>query len=874
MGEVYRARDVRLERDVAIKVLPANLSSDACLKQRLEREAKAVSKLSHPHICTLHDIGHQDGVDFLVMEYLEGETLEQRLIKGPLPPGQTLRYASQIADALAKAHKLGITHRDLKPANVMLTKSGAKLMDFGLAKQSSVAPLANALTEMTVDQAKLTSQDTIVGTFQYMAPEQLEGKEADARTDIFACGELIHEMATGRPAFSGKSRASLIAAILTAEPPAITQLQPLTPLALERVVKKCLAKDPDERWQSASDLASELKWMEEGGSQTGVSGVAAVTHGVSWRRMAPWGLTALLLAALVSLGWRRYSARGSDSAAVARLTMTLPSKITFGPAAWPEFAIAPDGTNVVVVGTAEDGVTRLYLRKIDQWDATAIEDTEGATKPFFSPDGSWVAFNVGNRMKKVSIVGGPATDLAPSEWGGGSWGLNDQIVFTKSYNEGLWKVSAGGGTPTLVTSPDRSKGELAHWWPQILPDGDTVVFTSFSSPIERSRILSRSLNSGQQKTLIEDGVFGRYMAPGYLVFARGETVFAVPFDAKRAKVMGAPVPVLENVASYPQNGVSHFAVSDSGALAFLPSSFVFTKQKLVSIDRKGKVQVIRENLHTHGGIRLSPEGRRLALALRESGHAPDIWIQDLTRGTLSRLTHGPSSNFAPLWLPDGKRILYTSERPIFDLYIASADGSGGEEAFLTTSNDKYAQTISPNGKTLIFSPSVPGNDNDLWSGPLETIRDAKPFLATAFYECEASFSPDGRWIAYVSDESGKREVYVRDFPAGGTRFQVSTHGGDDPVWSRNGKEIFYLEGKKLMTVPVQTTPSFVPGTPATLFDRGFEASDLNTPSYDVSPDGQLFYLAQQESLTQPEASIKLVLHWPEELKHLVQPRRP
>jgi eukaryotic-like serine/threonine-protein kinase len=434
-------------------------------------------------------------------------------------------------------------------------------------------------------------------------------------------------------------------------------------------------------------------------------------------------------------------------------------------------------------------------------------------------------------------------------------------------------VSAAGGTPTLVTSPDRSRGELAHWWPQILPDGDTVVFTGFSSPIERSRILSRSLKSGEQKSLIEDGVFGRYLAPGYLVFARGETVFAVAFDAKKVEVVGTPVPVLEGVASYPQNGVSHFAVSDSGALAFLPSSSVFTEQKLVSVDRKGKVQVVRENLHAHGGIRLSPDGRHLALALRESGHAPDIWIQDLTRGTLSRLTHGPSSNFAPLWLPDGKRILYTSERPIFDLYSASADGSGAEQVFLATSNDKYAQAISPDGKTLIFSPSAPGTGQDLWSGTLEAIRDAKPFLATPFYECGASFSPDGRWIVYVSDESGKREVYVRDFPAGGTRFQVSTNGGDEPVWARNGKEIFYLAGKKLMTVPVQTTPNFVPGTPVALFEPGFEASGLNTPSYDVSPDGQLFYLIQQDSPTEQPASVKLVLHWPEELKRLLQQQK-
>jgi eukaryotic-like serine/threonine-protein kinase len=872
MGEVYRARDSRLDREVAIKVLPASLSSDPALKQRMEREAKAISKLSHPHICTLHDIGHQDGVDFLVMEYLEGETLEQRLIRGAVPPEQTLRYAAQIADALAKAHKLGITHRDLKPANVMLTKSGAKLMDFGLAKQSGTAPLAAALTEMTLEQAKLTSDGMIVGTFQYMAPEQLEGKEADARTDIFAFGELIHEMATGKPAFSGKSRASLIAAILTTEPLPITQLQPLTPVALERVVKKCLAKDPDERWQSASDLASELKWMTEGGSSAAVMTADRRSFRSSaTRRLAPWGVIAALAIAFAVLSWRQFLSPNPNSRPVAHLTVSLPLKVSLAAPAYPLFALSRDGTQLVFVG-AKDGVTQLYARRIDQWDAVPITGTEGASRPFLSPDGQWVAFTTGQTLKKIAVGGGPTIDLTEVDWGGGSWGTKDLIVYTRAYNGGLWKISASGGSPQMLTSPDRSKNELAHWWPQILPDGDTVIFTAFSTPIERSSIVVRSLKTGKQKTLIEGGTFGRYL-PGYLIFSRGETLIAVPFDERRLELAGAPVPVLEGIACYPQNGDSEFAVSENGTLAFLPTSFIAAEQKLVSIDRKGKIQTIRDNIHIHGGLRLSPDGQRLAVGLIEAGHPPDIWIQDLTRGSFSRLTRGPASNFNPVWTPDGKHLLYTSERPLFEIYRKSADGTGTEEAVLATANDKYPVSISPDGNTLLFSTSDPNTQGDLWLAPLQHPTDAKPFVASPFAEDQGTISPNGRWVAYQSDESGKSEIYVADFPGGGNRVQASTDGGSEPVWSRNGKELFYRSGKKFMSVPVKAGALFVPDPAHILFESDFVTqSEQGVAAYDVSLDGQRFYFVQEDSKKDRQARLNLVLNWSEELKRLAPAR--
>ncbi len=868
MGEVYHARDTRLDRAVAIKVLPASLSSDPSLRQRLEREARAISKLSHPNICTLHDIGHKDGIDFLVMEYVEGETLEQRLVRGPLAAEQTIRYAAQIADALSKAHKQGIVHRDLKPGNVMLTKSGAKMLDFGLAKQAGPAPMAAALNEITVEN-RLTSDGQIVGTFQYMAPEQLEGKETDARTDIFAFGELVYEMATGKAPFQGKSRASLIAAILTADPPPITQLQPMSPPALDRLVKKCLAKDPEDRWQSASDLASELQWLAQSGSQAGAVATSSPSLKPLFRKhWLVWSFALVLAVAVALLSWRTFTESGSP-APVIHLTADLSPQVSlaFGPVVWPLFVLSPDGSTLVFVGS-ENGTTRLYARRLDQWDAVPIRGTEGAERPFFSPDGQWLAFSAGGMVKKVPSAGGPPIDIVAAGWGAGSWNAEDEIVYTRAYNEGLWIVSASGGSPKMLTAPDRSKGELGHWWPQILPDNDTVLFTVFSTPIERSRLVAMSLKTGKQKTILEGGVFGRYLTSGHVVFARGETVLAAPFDLRRLEVTGGAVAVLEGVAFFPQNALSQFAVSGNGSLAFLPSSVAFSEQKLVAVDRSGKIQTIREKLHVHFALRLSPDGRHIAMGLRESGLAPDLWILDLTRGSLSPLTHGPASNFDPVWTPDGKRLLYVSERPVFEIFSKAADGSGDEEPLLSTPNDKYPNSVSPDGKTLLLTTTISHANGDLWTVPLQSPKQAKPFLATEFDESRGAFSPDGRWVAYQSSESARNEVCVRSFPTGGNRFQVSTDGGSEPVWAKNGKELFYRSGKKLMSVPVQLGADFVPGPPKVLFEGDFASGD-ETSAYDVSPDGQRFYFIQEDKKSGQQAKINIILNWSEEVKNLL-----
>jgi hypothetical protein len=572
MGEVYRAIDRRLDRTVAIKVLPANLSSDTSLRQRLDREAKAVSKLSHPHICTLHDIGNQDGVDFLVMEYLEGETLEQRLRNGPLPPEQTLRYGAQIADALAKAHKMGITHRDLKPANVMLTRSGAKLMDFGLARQADVAPLSAALTEITMEQANLTGAGMLVGTFQYMAPEQLEGKEADARTDIFALGELLYEMATAKPAFHAKSRASLIAAILTTEPTPITQLQPLTPPALERIVKKCLAKDPDDRWQSASDLAGELQWIATGGPQ---SAVAPIMPQVRFGRRSyfPWIVSLLALLIAAAAASRGFLMPASAPAPRARFVLDAPDKTSIVVAGQEGGAIAvsPDGQRVAFVA-ADGGKQQIYVRSLDQIGPSPVPGTEGGYFPFWSPDGGSLGFFADRQLKRVTLENGRVTVLCEVHLGrGGTWNKEGVIVFAPDTVKPLYQIPAAGGMLVEVTQLDRTL-HTSHRWPVFLPDSRHFLFLAGGhADISHSNdgVYLGSLDSRPAKLVVKVHSNAAY-AGGRLLFINDSTLMSQPFDLTRLELTGKPSVLQDGVEEDVAFWLGVFSASQNGVLAYTP----------------------------------------------------------------------------------------------------------------------------------------------------------------------------------------------------------------------------------------------------------------------------------------------------------------
>ena len=858
MGEVYRAHDTRLDRDVAVKVLPSHLSSDPNLRQRLEREAKAVSKLSHPNICTLHDIGHQDGIDYLVMELVEGETLEQRLTKGPLPPEQTIRYSAQIADALAKAHKLGFTHRDLKPANVMLTKSGAKLMDFGLAKQTGPAPLAEAMTEMTSDRAKLTGEGTIIGTFQYMAPEQLEGKDADARTDIFALGEVIYEMATGRSAFSGKSRASLIAAILTNDPPPISQLQPLTPIALEHVVKKCLAKDPEDRWQSASDLASELSWMLASGSQSGLAAPVIIRQ--NRRQRAIW-IVAGLAAALIAgyLGWQIGSRRFTGSPT--HLTIALPpGRVLLGDST-PPLAISPDGSEIVYCAYGDDQKkTQLYLRKLTDFESKPIPGTEGGRGPFFSPSGDWLAFiSADAKLKKILLRGGGAVVVADQAVFGGTWSDDDTIYYLQGFTSGIYAVPANGGQPRQVTHTGTAPDDRAHIWPDVLPGNTGLIFTVWAGrSFNDARIEALSFRSGKRKVLIEGGTGARYLSNGSLAYTRNGTLFVVAFDPKQLEIKGIPAPVIEGVMTGASNGNADLAVSKNGTLIFQPGTFAASSRNLVWMDRRGMTTNISKDVKPYADPALSPDGKRIALVLQ--GSSFDVWVYDLERETFTRASFG-GDDYRPYWSPDGKMLAYdTSKSGHQQVWIKHGVTQGDEVAVTDGPEFKELDGWTPDGREIIFNRQTKDTDWDIYAAAVEGDHKVRPLVVAPFKQGLAQVSPDGKWLAYVSDESGQGEVFVQAMNDPGTRAQVSSEGGTQSRWARSGNELFFLNKHKLMSVKLAPGNALNPGKPTLLFE-----DKKDWTGYDVAPDGRL--VVARDSDTNPaENQINVVLHWFDELK--------
>jgi Tol biopolymer transport system component len=858
MGEVYRARDTRLERDVAVKVLPTNLSSDPSLRQRMEREAKAVSKLSHPHICTLHDIGHQDGVDFLVMELVEGETLERRLTKGPLPPEQTIRFAAEIADALANAHKMGITHRDLKPSNIMLTKSGTKLMDFGLAKQTSTARLEAALTEMTAEQAKLTVEGTIVGTFQYMAPEKLEGKEADARTDIFALGEVIYEMATGKPAFAGKSRASLIAAILSSEPQPMAALQPMTPPALERVVKRCLAKDPGDRWQTATDLASELNWIAEAGSQKGVP-VHVSARRNNWDR-AGWWLAALLLLMLVGVGAAWWvSARDS------RRTMYFSSPFPF-PA--NDVALSPDGRVLALVAYWDQANKYVIWKyEVGAKGSTSVPGTEDASHPFWSPDGRFIAFFANGKLKKVDVSGRSAQVLCDAPHGrGGTWNRDGVILFAPDTLLGLYRVSSGGGTPLEVTKLDASRFEASHRWPVFLPDGRHFLYlaANFAGHFEKNTIFLGSLDSGEKRPIVNASSNVAYANPNYLLYLRDTALVAQPFDSRSYELSGEPRTVSEEVQYFPQTDHALFDVAGNGTLVVQTGKGA-DKSQLMWFDRSGKPAGVVGPPEVFANPALAPDGRRVAVDEQDlDGRHQNIWIRELANDAAARFTFGVWLDQRPIWSPDGKRIVFNSNRTLhLSLYQKNADGTGSDQqiADLGVAQQGFWDW-SRDGKYLLVEANT-----ELWYLSLSD-RHAKPFLQSKWIVRNAQFSPDGRWVAYSTNETGNWEVYVSPFPSANSRWQVSKAGGEEPRWRRDGKELFYLSGEgKLMAAAVKTGSNFEAGPPVKLFQTHVRQpiSSQDVFSYDVAGDGQRFLINTKVDEPNP-SPLSIILNWASEIE--------
>ena len=881
MGEVYKARDTRLDRIVAIKVLPTHLADRSELRERFDREAKTIASLNHPHICVLHDIGHQDGIDFLVMEYLEGETLAQRLQKGLLPLEQVLQYAIEIADALDKAHRKGITHRDLKPGNIMLTKSGTKLLDFGLAKLKQETTPVIPDSQLPTMKSAITGQGTILGTLQYMAPEQVEAKEVDARTDIFAFGAVVYEMATGKRAFEGNTQASLIAKILEVDPPPISTLQPMTPPAFDRVVKTCMAKEPDERWQTASDLCRELKWIAEGGSQI-ISMTTAAGKGVRslGRRSLIFGLGTLLLGAAIS-GIAIWNLKPTPSKPVTRTVINLPPGDRLVGPDQTSIALSPDGKQLAYAAL-RGGISQLYLRAMDSLESKPIPGTEGASEPFFSPDGQWLGFFTAQKLKKVSVSGGAAVTLGGAVFAmGGSWSSRGTIVFAPTATSPLLQASDAGGAPQPLTHLE--KGDAGHGWPEFLPGGKAVLFGAGTTAAS-SQVAIQSIATGERRNLF-GGMKPRYAASGHLIFAQSGTLMAVSFDPQRLEIKGTPVPVVEGVAYSANLASSQYSISDNGSLIYLSGGTQGTQQRLVWVDRKGAEQPLAAPARVYRQPRLSHDGRRVAVTVDEQGS--QIWLYDLSRGTLTRLTFEGNRNTDAAWTPDGKRIAFESNKEgPQNIFWQLADGSGGLERLTTNDYPHYLLSWSSDGQLLSFVELNPATGRDIWvlrmgdpsasSGQVPSagsgqVRKVQPFLRTPFDETSPQFSPDGRWLAYISNESGRYEVYVQPYPGPGGKWQISTEGGTEPVWNPNGRELFYRSGNnKMMAVEIATQPGFVAGTPRMLFEGQYAPAPLTFPNYDVSPDGQRFLMLKpveqaESALTQ----INVVLNWFEELKQKV-----
>jgi Tol biopolymer transport system component/predicted Ser/Thr protein kinase len=861
MGEVYRARDTRLERMVAIKVLAPHLAQRPEHRQRLEREAKAISSLSHPHICPLYDVGHENGVDFLVMEFIEGETLADRITRGPLPIEDVLRLGIQIADALEKAHKQGIVHRDLKPGNVMLTGDGAKLLDFGLARADAVSDDEGDLTVSPTVSKPLTAAGTVIGTYQYMAPEQLEGKTADARTDIFALGAVLYEMASGRRAFTADTQASLIGAIMHEQPQPVSTVEPMIPPAFDRVIQSCLAKDPEERWQTAHDVKLQLQWIEEGGSVVGLP--APVSARRKSRERLAWGsfTIASLVAALFAVG---YFLRAPVPPQQTRFEIAPPPELaTLGSP-----RLSPDGRYLVFRGVDSEGSAQLWLRPMDSVVPRPLAGTDGATgdaRPIWSPDSRYIAFFVGDKLKKVPVAGGPAQTICDADGADGSWSVGGEIVYDGEATAPLMRVSAAGGIAKPEVSLEDLEGVSALGWPEFLPDGEQFIFLADQTE-ENTRAMIRSLGSDDERVLMTSDSRVQYVEPGYLIYVLNGMLVAHPFDAGGGELTGDPIPLADSIG-VSAVGLADFSASHDGTLAYRAGQT--GARKLVWRDRAGRELGQVGQPAEYRATSFSPDGQRVVVNVAEpDGGNVDVWIHDLERNVASRFTFDKAFDGVPLWSPDGSRIVFSSSRGEGSdaIFSKAASGAGAAELLLQAEEDIYPGDWSRDGSVLAFMRYGSETSWDIWALPMDGSGEPFPVLQSEFAEVRPGFSPDGRWLVYESNEAGEWEVYVTQFPGPGGKWQVSTNGGSEPRWSTDGSEIFYLDSSQnLVTVPVSTGDTFRAGMPETLFEAGLFPLIVRN-RYSVTDDGQRFLMLSPIS-GESIRPISVVLNWHAGLEH-------
>jgi serine/threonine-protein kinase len=858
MGDVYRARDSKLKREVAIKVLPEAFSRDAERVLRFQREAEVLASLNHPHIAAIYDVEEVDDSRFLVLEFIEGQTLCERLTGDPLAIDETLAISIQIAEALEAAHEKGIIHRDLKPANIKLSLDGVvKVLDFGLAKIFG-AHTSEASSDDSPTLLSQTGRGVLMGTAAYMSPEQARGRSVDRSADIWALGCILYEMLSGQQAFGGETMTDILGGIVKGEPD-WSALPKDTPPRLAWLIRRCLNKNSKDRLRDAGDVRILLQDLSKDQQPT--------NHAI--REKA--GMLALAIAfglGLVIAGvaaWTLLLQSPPGASVVARLTIPIPpgDQVAGLNLDNPMLAISADGTQLAYIAVRAS-TQQLFIRAMDGHETNAVPGTEAASNPFFSPDGQWIGFFAGGKLKKVSVAGSVVQVVCDAPNGrGGSWAADDNIYFAPDVFSGIWKVHAAGGMPQEVTKLEPAKGEVSHRWPQLLPGARALLFTIWTGPGSDERLVAvQSLETGERQILVRGGESGQYAVTGHLLYARADTLMALRFDVERLEVTSGPaVPLGDRVRSGSEG--AQFALSDQGTLVYMRGDPRRNERRLVWVDRQGKVEPLPAPPRTYANPQISLDGRFAAVEVQAG--TIGIWLYDFSRAALRPLTFSGSSQ-SPVWSPDGKRVAYRGTRMGFrNLFWKLTDGSGEEEERLSASpNVQTPASWSPDGKWLAYFENV-----DLWVLPLEGERKPQTFVSTPFTEFNARFSPDGRWIAYSTNESGRLEIYVRPFPGPGTRTQVSTDGGYAPVWAPDGRELFYVRGDQMLAVQTTTQPVFRVGTPRILFEGSFLGGLANSPGYDVSPDGRRFLRVQAVEPEKPATQIDVSLNWFEELKRRV-----
>ena len=865
MGQVWQATDTQLNRKVALKILPDAFAADPDRLARFKREAQILASLNHPNIAAIYGIEESDDTRALVLELVEGPTLADRIAKGPIPLDEALPIAKQIAEALEAAHEAGVIHRDLKPPNIKVREDGTvKVLDFGLAKALDPNPESDPSQSPTLTAAA-TQMGVIMGTASYMSPEQARGKSVDKRSDIWAFGCVLYEMLTGRPVIQGELVSDVLAKIIEGRPD-LAALPAGVPPPVRQLLRRCLEKDPRRRLR---DIGEALIQLEDaiGVAPDTATATTVASRPVSWRWLTITALGALGLGSLIT-GTVVWSLRPTVSRQPAQMVLLTPPE---GPlrrgSGQPDVAISRDGSRVVY--RSGSGVRiggQLYLREMGGLEATLIPGAEGAQSPFFSPDGEWVGYFHAQEgtLKKVSVLGGTPltiTDLN-GDLQGASWGRDDAIVFATTESKGLLRISADGGDPELLTTIDLERSETDHFWPAVVPDGRAVLFTAWSGSAEASRIRVASLETGEVTDIAPGGSYPRYASSGHVVYAVGGTLRAVGFDVDRLEVTRNPVPVLENVDTK-STGAASYDVSESGSIAYVAAGSGAVDRNLMWVDQQGLSTLLVEAPADYAFPRLSPDGTQVAVSI--GGDNGDIWLCSVERRACSRLTV-EGGNY-PVWTPDGTRVTFNSDRAgDLDLYWKPADGSGEAEPLLVRERNQYPISWSPDGRVLAFSEiSAIGSGLDNMLLPLG--GEPEQFVATLFDERSPTFSPNGRWIAYRSNESGTMQLYVRPYPGPGGRYPVSLEGGEEPIWSRDGRQLYFREGDRLMVTDVGSGSEFSVGEPRFALVEGYDVQTTGTQNYDIDLDGQRFVMirAVGDESGLPAIPIYVTLNWDREL---------